>query len=505
MNDDDAGRLRAYLDHELDANARAQLERELAGSAQLRAELAAIEALDRELSLRLHLDAPAPDLHAAWRAIARRHPTEPERRWPRWAALAAAAVFALGVGAMATGGHAQSGRRTVDARESIEIGDHAKAVAEAGSAIAWDIDDDGDVRVRQSAGAVFYRVDRGDAFVVETPAGHVSVAGTCFTVEVLPLSSKLKHLGSAGAGAIISAGVFLSVQEGQVVLANDRGSIELAAGESAHAWGDRAPLLDDDTGDASGGAIAQSTAPNASPYASLVRENAEQRRALRALEEQLDAVQASAGRGETSIEEQGGPEARRAAAKDCAEQGTCAAHLWTDPSHDDLVELARCGRLLFDTPEFVFSDHTLPDGAMIEAAGLSEGDAARFSAAASALRDDVARRLRGLVAELELPAELVDRLSLPQLYAVLDAVVDEGLRADVRRRVAAERAGLATAPTEQSAGERMLRLQFELGTEFESRLAAELGAEAAHEIRGANQGWPNKTSLGGGDCADAAP
>lgn len=505
MNDDQAGRLRAYLDDELDADARAQLERELACSAELRSELVAIQALDRELSLRLHVDAPAPELHAAWRAVSGRRPTEPARRWQRPAALAAAAAIALGIGAMATGGHAQSGRRTMDARESIEIGDHAKAVAEAGSAIAWDIDDDGDVRVRQSAGAVFYRVDRGDAFVVETPAGHVSVAGTCFTVEVLPLSSKLKHLGSAGAGAIVTAGVFLSVQEGQVVLANDRGSIELAAGESAHAWGDRAPQLDDDAGEASGGAIAQSTAPNASPYASLVRENAEQRRALRALEEELDAAQASAGRGEASVDEQGGPEARRAAAKDCAEQGSCAAHLWTDPSHDDLVELARCGRLLFDTPEFVFSDHTLPDGAMIEAAGLSEGDAARFSATASGLRDDVARRLRGLVAELELPPELVDRLSLPQLYAVLDAVVDEGLRADVRRRVAAERAGLATAPTEQSAGERVLRLQFELGAEFESRLAAEFGAEAAHELRGANQGWPNKTSLGGGDCADAAP
>jgi hypothetical protein len=186
-------------------------------------------------------------------------------------------------------------------------------------------------------------------------------------------------------------------------------------------------------------------------------------------------------------------------AESCAIHGFCDGRLWSDPTPEDLRELAKCGRLLYDTPEFVVGGDPYPRAALVEAAGLSEADAERYATLANAFNDDMRRQPVGLAGELDLPDALVERMSMPQLFALVDAVVPDDLRTPTLRAVANERAGLATPPTEQSAGERALRLQFDVGNAFEERLARELGPEVAHELRRTDGGWASKTSLGG-DC-----
>ncbi len=65
--------------------------------------------------------------------------------------------------------------RAVAERESIALGGRGIAVAEAGAALSWRRDGRA-VTVAQTAGEVFYRVEAGGPFVVETPAATVPPA-----------------------------------------------------------------------------------------------------------------------------------------------------------------------------------------------------------------------------------------------------------------------------------------------------------------------------------------
>ena len=83
---------------------------------------------------------------------------------------------------------------------------------------------------------------------------------------------------------------------------------------------------------------------------------------------------------------------------------------------------------------------------------------------------------------------------------LLEAVVDDW--ETTRHNVANERAQLSEPPAELSAGERALRYEWSLGEEFERRLGAEFGVDAAAEMRRAAGGWANKSSWGGRECLD---
>ncbi|HEX7842250.1 MAG TPA: hypothetical protein VF469_32485, partial [Kofleriaceae bacterium] len=57
--------------------------------------------------------------------------------------------------------------------------------------------------------------------------------GTCFRVEVSSMKLPKQGLVGGAIGAVVTAGVFVAVFEGKVSLANDRGRVEIAAGQSA--------------------------------------------------------------------------------------------------------------------------------------------------------------------------------------------------------------------------------------------------------------------------------
>lgn len=485
MNDDEVGRLRAYLDDELPvADARA-VEAELAESSALRMALEEIEQLDREAAQLLVFDDPEPGLK----------PTA--RRGGVVAVVAAVTALAAAVLFFMWPVADGPSRGSIDAqrRETIAIGDRAVGVAEAGSTLSWNVAASGETRVRQQEGSVFYRVDAGETFEVATPAGTITVTGTCFTVELRAMNSKTKTLVSAGVGATLATAILLTVHEGSVVLANDEGDLEVRAGQSAKARAGRAPAFDDE-GDH------ESEAGPPATYETLVAENKQQRVQLRKLTAALER-RTEADDSPEPVVDRNDPAYRLEVARECAVNGGCDSKLWLDPSPEELRELANCGRVLVDTPSFMVGRDFFPPGHIIEAAGLSEAEAGRYAAIAEEFYGRRGHNYAELAHELGVPAELVGRLDPVQLRGIVQSVIDNDTHDAMRQRTADERAAISTAPPieEQSAGERAIRLDFGLGSDFERTLGEEFGADAAAEMRAAGGGWSNKSSMGDGECS----
>jgi len=161
---------------------------------------------------------------------------------PRWLkrsaavvtlASAAAIVFAFARGIDLP---SDSGALSATERQTIALGSRAVAVVEPGTDLHWTVTGGRSVRVEQTDGVVFYRVDRGGPFVVRTPGGEISVLGTCLTVDVRPVNpSRQTRPGGAAARSAI---VLLTVHEGRVLFANDAGTTEVGAGERVRAWHD---------------------------------------------------------------------------------------------------------------------------------------------------------------------------------------------------------------------------------------------------------------------------
>ena len=147
---------------------------------------------------------------------------------PRWPLLLAG-VAAGATGALAAVlllsfmGESPAGQGHLRAQErlTVNVAGRAKAVLEPGAEIAWSGHGRG-VRVDQPRGAVFYRVDKGDAFEVVTPAGEIAVRGTCFRVTAGAASIDRESLATAAT---------VEVMEGAVLLRNRTGELQLKAGE----------------------------------------------------------------------------------------------------------------------------------------------------------------------------------------------------------------------------------------------------------------------------------
>ena len=496
MTDEQQGRLRAYLDDELPDADRAEVEALLASSSGARAMLDELRELDASTSALLGVEASAPRTAAAWRAFEGSETSRASRRGLLAGAAALLAAGLLLVVLWPWSGAEDRGALTAERRESVAIGDRAIAVAEPASSLSWHVESSGRATVRQSSGAVFYRVNAGDDFVVETPAGSVTVTGTCFTVELSEMNTKSKYLASATAGAAVAAAITLTVHEGSVVLANERGDLEVGAGERAQARSGRAPYWSDADDEP------ESKVASASPFSTLVRENQEQRRQLRDLQTKVQELESN-GQPEAKPEvDRESPEYRRAAGRQCGVNGNCDVKLWTDPSQEGLEELAKCGRILVDTPSFMGGGDVFPQGYVIEAAGLAEADAVRYAELAEQFQGDVGEDLAGLARELGLPSEVIERVSPVQLRGIVRSLADVDTRNAMQHRVADERAGLSAPPDSETADERALRYLWNLGDSFEQRLAEEFGPDAAREMRHAGGGWGHKSSLGTGICDD---
>lgn len=112
---------------------------------------------------------------------------------------------------------------------------------EPGSEVRWTLAGDGNATVNQSQGNVFYRVERGGRFLVETPAGSVRVLGTCFRVEVDEMKPLKAGMVGAVAGATLAAAALVTVYEGRVVAASSGTERTVEAGEVARVSSESVP------------------------------------------------------------------------------------------------------------------------------------------------------------------------------------------------------------------------------------------------------------------------
>jgi hypothetical protein len=201
---------------------------------------------------RVTLDAWEPDLpparfaedvvHAATAAHAGPG-VRPRIFRPRFVALVAALPLVAGMIAWGYVRRMDEGNANGDVvattRQEVHIGARAIAVVEPGAHVVWHGD-----QVVQTRGEAFYRVETGSAFRVHTPAGEVTVKGTCFDVAVRNTAggeeeaSMARRDWTVGAmGMVAGAIVYVGVHEGRVALARGATSVDVVAGQGARADG----------------------------------------------------------------------------------------------------------------------------------------------------------------------------------------------------------------------------------------------------------------------------
>ena len=439
----------------------------------------------------------------------------PRRGAPwRWigAAVAAAAACALWI--------AWPGDRTshdaidTDVLRTVEIDDRALAVARPGTRMEWDVDPDGTAHVVQETGRVFYRVEDGGLFEVSTPGGVVQVTGTCFEVDLESDTMNRQGLKAGVLGAALASAVVVTVYEGSVVLANDRGEVALGPGERGRSDGSSAPSSWDDDGSEGGDrsqteddekSFADVEIPPGVDPVEVVRSQARTLERLRA-EKEAQYEELEKLRQQVGVVAADSPEAVKARAQKCAlasRNGDCP---FLDPDQDTLLEMAKCGTVKIDYPSFLYDFDAPQTDSFASDLGITDPqEKAALQRAAEQHHANLGKTLRELYRELGGDEEFAASASPSTLEAYIKDQIDEEALGNVQRRIAEERAGLREAPapgTELSIEERFWRMRADLGNEFESELAQGLGPERAHELRSAQDGWPGSTSVHSSRCTE---
>jgi ferric-dicitrate binding protein FerR (iron transport regulator) len=405
------------------------------------------------------------------------------RRAAPWLIVAAAAVGAVAVGQLRSPANGTAlgdptGRVTPAERHTVRLGGRGVAVVEAGADLAWVIED-GAARVTQRAGDVFYRVERGGLFEVDTPRGTVRVTGTCFRVELTDMKTPWQGV----AGAAIGAALVVTVYEGSVLFAG-RGGEErpvsagqvLTAGDGGSLVADRRAGGEPPTAGQGGPGEAAIAAPGADVTRDdLLRRDAVQRAEIASLRTRVRELGPS-----------GGIRVRRGQAGEPDESG----RPWFDPSSEDLVRFAQECRLRVDMPPLLRPETYSWGPRMGEEAGLSGEELAAVNAALAALQRDYIAQLRALYIEITGDAAHADDLSGQAMASEIGDKSPEGEEARVGQRIAQERAGLVPPPATGAAMspvERYVRRRAGLSAETERVIGGVVGAERAkaiHEQRG---------------------
>jgi hypothetical protein len=398
-------------------------------------------------------------------ASGRRRPLVP-------ALIAVAAVAAAAIVLVAYDTGVSRGSRTPLARESLAIGARGTAVAEPGAELSWLVQG-GRADVDQHAGDVFYRVERGGPFVVRTPAADVRVTGTSFRVEV----DMKRTLLPMAAGAAISATVLVTVYEGKVILANERGQTWLAAGQQASVRAGEPPSEARDN--AQSAAAAAARADLSAPPGQATREELLARD--RAQQVELERLKSRVA----ELESHGAAGAR----------ADNKPRPFYDPSPDELKKLADDCKLKWDAPSLSQRSNGVDSRATSEL-GLSEQERADIIRINTDFKTRVIAQLRALYLEAtgdkDGAAELTADAMVHDLY---ERSREDDLKTAFAL-ISRERAGLA-APGESStapAVERMQRLLVSLGDSYEHDLGAAIGPDRARQLRDLNGGWGNRNS-----------
>ena len=451
-------------------------------------------------------------------------PTEGPRRQWTWLGAVAAVLLVAGLVWTLRGGESIEDHLEARAVQTVELGDRARAVAQPGTRMKWSVDSDGTTRIDQRSGRVFYRVDHGERFDVVTPAGTVTVTGTCFEVDLE--SPLMKTNARSGAlGAVLASALVVTVYEGGVVLANDNGRVDLAAGQAGRVSDARAPVRFDPDGgerdtELASGSKSRSQPKSKSKSKSKPGEIAgdpmahiqRQARDIERIREEKDAQAARIEELETEVLALGGsvdpksPEAAKARAKMCASQSRGGSCPFLEPDQETLREMARCATVKIDSLGFVDDPEPPSPGMIAERLGVTDPSEAKKLHAAAALQYEAYNdSLREMYLELGGDEATAEDASGKTLESFIFDQLDRELVGDIQRRIAQERAGLRQPPLDGSAmpiEERVSRLMADSGNEFERLVGDSLGEERARELRRKHDGWPGSTSVHSGNCVE---
>lgn len=167
-----------------------------------------------------------------------------------------------------------------------------------------------------------------------------------------------------------------------------------------------------------------------------------------------------------------------------------------DPTDLELEEMARCGIIRFDAPEFLGArgrEPTFGQGWRAKA-GISDSDAEALLAVNDAFRDEFYADLTALALEAGMTQEWADQTPfIGMMVAINDSVGPTPEQTEeFYRTLARERAGQVAPPTDLSGlslDERFLRRVLDVGQAYERALAEQLGPERAAELHALGDGW----------------
>jgi len=423
---------------------------------------------------------PPPPGDLAHRVLARAGSRRGSR--VRWLALAAGLLLALGAAWLLLPRQEQRGSLVATTRTTTRLGSRGVAVAEEGASLRWS-GRAGELRVIQSQGNVFYRVDRGAGpFVVETGAGSVRVLGTCFRLEVMEMKSSRAGLAGAAVGATAATLLLVTVYEGKVLTASPRGELEVGAGQVARLRPGEAPeRLGQDRGPrhAGGAAVAEADSVYApSTTEGLVRQNQKLRAEKESLESRLDVLQS---------------QLQQTAGK--ANRGKILGL-----NQDELAQLAKRCELRWDMPPLGTSPPRV-DSKAAKALGLSQTERDSVKRVFADFHGKLLQDLSRLYVEVTGDAKSAEHLSPG---AMMSEIEDKSPKEEIKQvyqRLARERAGLQSAPADLSstpAVERLFRLLTTAGDRVEQALGGEIGPDLARRYREHRDGFGSRSrsSLG---------
>jgi hypothetical protein len=384
----------------------------------------------------------------------------------------------------------ERGELTATKRTTLAL-TNAVAVVEPGAMLEWSEIDGGGIRVRQSDGRAFYRVESGSVFEVVTPAGRVSARGTAFEVEIEDMHSKRKHIASGLAGIGIATAVVVTLYEGRVVVASDEGEVTLAPGETASLRAGERPRKGE----------RETTAALRSELDGLRRElDAERRktmgdRSASAAAEDTGTTHAVAGRGDAM-------ETIRKCAMTINGGPACSM---LHPAQEVLERRADCGVVVYDRPSAVESAN-VDFTEMADLAGLDDDERAKLEEATRSFHAHVRAQFETIYRELGGDPELAGKLSAVALSAQIDeltgTVAEPGAKDHYQTAaelVASTLAGRRERPQldELPPGDRHAYLWTAAGDLYEDWLASSLGADRARELREVHDGWTGNRGMQG--------
>ena len=403
------------------------------------------------------------------------------------AGLAAAAVAAFALVISQRGSNAHGSART-QGRQTVLLDRRGVAVAEGGSLLRWSVAANGEARVEQEHGDVFYRVEPGGPFTVSLSGVAIAATGTCFRVEE-QMGVPGKMALSAAAGALVSA-VVVSVYEGRVQVRTPQGGVELAAGERAEVQPGGAPRVVP---------IALSATPSsllATPPAESGQASREELVAHeRASNAQIAALQTRVRELTTEREKLASriatsPGHRREEGEEPDENGLPPGNKTHDFTPDELAAMAKSCEVRIDMPPLGHEPWKMsPElGARMR---LSDDEQAAATTVVNKIRTDAQTYLRGLYLQTTGDQAGADNLSAMTLgQEILHKSRPEDVDA-ARKKIALERAGMSPRPADPNIGtipERYFRYLTSLGDTVQQELEPVAGAQQAGRLRDAIDG-----------------